>query len=48
MLRFADAVGRLREITALALAPRLPVLVEYLTPLVETWRQTPFAGGVER
>ncbi|MFD4013281.1 phosphotransferase [Streptomyces albidoflavus] len=48
VLRFVDAVGRLRGITALALAPRLPVLVEYLTPLVEAWRQTPFAGGVER
>ncbi|WDV31638.1 aminoglycoside phosphotransferase family protein [Streptomyces sp. AD16] len=48
VLRFVDAVGRLRGITALALAPRLPVLVEYLTPMVEAWRQTPFAGGVER
>ncbi|MFE7673600.1 phosphotransferase [Streptomyces albidoflavus] len=48
VLRFVDAVGRLRGITALALAPQLPVLVEYLTPLVEPWRGMPFAGGVER
>ncbi|MFI8906361.1 phosphotransferase [Streptomyces albidoflavus] len=47
VLRFVDAVGRLRGITALALAPQLPVLVEYLTPLVEVWRELPFAGGVE-
>ncbi|MFC7470274.1 phosphotransferase [Actinomadura keratinilytica] len=48
VLRFVDAVGRLRGITALALAPQLPVLVEYLTPMVEAWRGMPFAGGVER
>ncbi|MGA5427809.1 phosphotransferase [Streptomyces koyangensis] len=48
VLRFVDAVGRLRGITALALAPQLPVLVEYLTPMVEPWRGMPFAGGVER
>ncbi|MGA5008434.1 phosphotransferase [Streptomyces koyangensis] len=47
VLRFVDAVGRLRGITALALAPQLPVLVEYLTPMVEPWRGMPFAGGVE-
>ncbi len=43
---FVDAVGRLRAITSLALAPQLPVLTEYLTPAVEHWRETPFAGGV--
>ncbi|MGW2262975.1 phosphotransferase [Streptomyces koyangensis] len=48
VLRFVDAMGRLRGITALALAPQLPVLVEYLTPMVEPWRGMPFAGGVER
>ncbi|MFD5182486.1 phosphotransferase family protein [Streptomyces sp. NPDC058372] len=46
VLRFVDAVGRLRGITALALAPQLPVLVDYLTPGVEVWRGMPFAGGM--
>ena len=46
VLRFVNAVGMLRAITALALAPQLPALVEYLAPTVEHWRTTPFAGGV--
>ncbi|GAA1442915.1 phosphotransferase [Nocardiopsis tropica] len=45
VLRFVNAVGMLRAIAALALAPQLPVLVEYLGPAVDQWRTTPFAGG---
>ncbi|MES0832813.1 phosphotransferase [Nocardiopsis tropica] len=46
VLRFVNAVGMLRAIAALALAPQLPVLVEYLGPAVDQWRTTPFAGGM--
>ena len=43
---FVNAVGMLRAIATLALAPQLPVLVEYLQPAVDHWRTLPFAGGV--
>lgn len=45
VLRFVNAVGMLRMLAALALAPRLPRLTEYLGPAVERWRSEPFAGG---
>ncbi|MFI1828222.1 hypothetical protein ACH41E_17500 [Streptomyces sp. NPDC020412] len=43
-----NAVGMLRAVSCLALAPQLPVLVEYVQPAVEHWRTLPFAGGVPR
>lgn len=46
VLRFVNAVGMTRAIATLALAPRLPLLVEALRPAVEQWRATPFAGGL--
>lgn len=45
-LGFVNAVGMLRALTALALAPQLPVLLEYLNPAVDQWRTMPFAGGL--
>lgn len=46
VLRFVNAVGMLRGIAALALAPQLPQLPEYLNPVLAQWRSMPFAGGV--
>lgn len=45
VMGFVNAVGMLRAVAALALAPQLPQLVEYLQPAVEHWRTQPFAGG---
>ena len=38
VVAFADAVGTLRAIAALALTPQLPVLADYLVPVLEQWR----------
>lgn len=46
VLRFVNAVGMLRAIAVLALAPQLPALVEYVKPAVDQWQTMPFAGGV--
>ncbi|MBP2366423.1 phosphotransferase [Pseudonocardia parietis] len=46
VLGFVNAVGMLRVIATLALAPQLPALLGYLTPSIEQWRTMPFAGGV--
>jgi len=46
VLRFVNAVGMLRAVATLTLAPQLPALVGYLTPAVEQWRTMPFAGGL--
>ncbi|MFK8847229.1 aminoglycoside phosphotransferase family protein [Streptomyces sp. Ac-502] len=45
-LRCVNAVGMIRVVACLALAPRLPMLVEALKPAVEHWRTLPFAGGL--
>lgn len=47
VLRFVNAVGMLRIIATLTLVPQLPVLLDYLKPTVEQWRDTPFAGGLD-
>ncbi|WP_416973052.1 aminoglycoside phosphotransferase family protein [Streptomyces sp. 4F14] len=47
VLRFVNAVGMLRALAALSLAPQLPELVDYLKPAVEHWRSLPFAGGMD-
>ncbi|MGC9382105.1 phosphotransferase [Streptomyces sp. MH13] len=46
VLGFVNAVGMLRAVATLTLAPQLPVLVEYLSPAVDHWQTMPFAGGV--
>ncbi|MGO1052903.1 aminoglycoside phosphotransferase family protein [Crossiella sp. CA198] len=46
VLGFVNAVGMLRGIAFLALAPQMPAIVEYVTPTLEPWRGTPFAGGL--
>lgn len=46
VMRFVNAVGMLRVIAALALAPQLPPLLEYLNPAITQWQTMPFAGGV--
>ena len=45
VLGFVNAVGMLRAIATLTLAPQLPDLLEYLKPAVDQWRTMPFAGG---
>ncbi|MEC3891307.1 phosphotransferase [Nocardiopsis sp. LDBS1602] len=47
VMRFVDAVGALRTIAFLSLTPHLPDLAGYLLPMVEQWRRTPFAAGLE-
>jgi hypothetical protein len=46
VLAFVNAVGMLRAIATLTLAPQLPALTEFLTPAVDQWRAMPFAGGI--
>lgn len=41
VLRFVNAVGMLRGVACLALAPQLPMLVEAVAPLLDQWRSTP-------
>ncbi len=45
VLAFANALGMLRVIAALTLAPQLPELVEYLKPAIAHWQSTPSAAG---
>lgn len=47
VLRFVNSVGMVRALACLALAPRLPMLVEALQPAVEQWRTMPLAGGLQ-
>ncbi|MET9712911.1 phosphotransferase [Nocardiopsis alba] len=47
VMRFVDAVGALRTIAFLSLTPHLPDLAGYLLPMVDQWRRTPFAAGLE-
>lgn len=46
VLAFVNAVAKLRIIATLALIPQLPELEDYLTPSVQQWKQSPFAGGL--
>ncbi|WP_091651038.1 phosphotransferase [Micromonospora pallida] len=46
VLGFVNAVGMLRGVACLALAPQLPMLADAIRPLIEQWRSTPFAGGL--
>ncbi|GAU70805.1 phosphotransferase [Streptomyces sp. NBRC 110611] len=46
VLGFVNALGMLRVVATLTLAPQLPELMEYLKPAVDQWQTMPFAGGV--
>ncbi|SFS85789.1 phosphotransferase family protein [Saccharopolyspora flava] len=46
VLRFVNAVGALRSVSCLALAPQLPMLADAVRPAIEQWRGMPFAGGL--
>ncbi|SDG00012.1 Phosphotransferase enzyme family protein [Sinosporangium album] len=46
VMGFVNAVGMLRAITVLTLAPQLPPLVEYVKPAIDQWQTMPFAGGM--
>lgn len=46
VMSFVNAVGMLRVVATLTLAPQLPQLLEYLKPAVEQWHTMPFAGGM--
>lgn len=46
VMSFVNALGMLRAVASLALAPQLPVLVDYLKPALEQWPAMPFAGGL--
>ncbi|WP_410665204.1 aminoglycoside phosphotransferase family protein [Amycolatopsis sp. lyj-84] len=46
VLRTMEAVGLLQVIACLAMAPDLPMLVDGLKPMIDQWRETPFAGGL--
>lgn len=43
---FVNAVGMLRGVACLALAPQLPMLADALKSMIEQWRSMPFAGGL--
>ncbi|MFC5941902.1 phosphotransferase [Micromonospora harpali] len=46
VLRFVTAVGMLRGVACLALAPQLPMLADALGGMLDQWRSGPFAGGL--
>ncbi|MFR9729825.1 phosphotransferase [Saccharopolyspora sp. MS10] len=46
VLRLVNAVGMLRSVACLALAPQLPMLAEAVAPALDQWRGAPFAGGL--
>ncbi|TLF81120.1 phosphotransferase [Nocardia cyriacigeorgica] len=48
VMKFVNAIGMLRVVAYLALAPQLPVLVEVMKPAIDQWRAMPFAGGLAR
>jgi hypothetical protein len=45
-LRVVDAARMLQMVVCHALVPQLPMLAEGLSPAVQAWRETPFAGGL--
>lgn len=48
LLRVMESAGMLQVVACLALVPQLPMLAEALRPLLEHWRTTPLAGGLEQ
>ncbi|MEU6132328.1 phosphotransferase [Saccharopolyspora sp. NPDC047091] len=47
VLRLVNAIGMLRSVACLALAPQLPMLAEAVAPALDGWRAGPFAGGLD-
>ncbi|MFK0248144.1 aminoglycoside phosphotransferase family protein [Amycolatopsis azurea] len=45
-LRALEAVGLLQVVACLSMAPDLPMLVEGMKPMLDLWRDAPFAGGL--
>jgi hypothetical protein len=46
VLRTLEAVSLLQMVACLPMAPDLPVLGEGLKPMIDQWRETPFADGL--
>jgi hypothetical protein len=46
VLRVMGSARSIQIVACLALAPELPLLVEGLRPVVDSWRASPFAGGL--
>ncbi|OLZ53012.1 hypothetical protein [Amycolatopsis keratiniphila] len=46
VLKALGALAMLQGVACLAMAPELPMLLEGLKPMIEQWRETPFAGGL--
>ncbi|WP_340685729.1 hypothetical protein LCL61_04880 [Amycolatopsis coloradensis] len=46
VLKALGALAMLQGVACLAMAPGLPMLLEGLKPMIEQWRETPFAGGL--
>jgi hypothetical protein len=46
ILRIMNAARMLQMVASVALTPELPVLAEGLRPMVDAWREMPFAGGL--
>lgn len=46
VLKALGVLAMLQGVACLAMAPELPMLVEGLKPMIEQWRESPFAGGL--
>jgi len=46
VLRVMEAARLLQVIACLALVPQLPILADGLKPIIEQWRMSPIAGGL--
>ncbi|GAB3476813.1 aminoglycoside phosphotransferase/kinase family protein [Nocardiopsis coralliicola] len=46
VLAFVNAVGVLRGLATLSLAPQLPAVVGFIAPVFSEWAGMPFAGGL--
>ncbi|MEV7555344.1 aminoglycoside phosphotransferase family protein [Amycolatopsis sp. NPDC089917] len=46
VLKTTEAVSRLQLVACLAMAPDLPMLLEGTKPMIDLWRDSPFAGGI--
>jgi hypothetical protein len=45
LLQVMAAARNLQMVACMALVPELPLLGTWLTPMLDTWRNSPFAGG---
>lgn len=46
LLRVMESARMLQIVAALAQAPQLPILADFLRPTLEQWREAPLAGGL--